>query len=222
MVLDAERTKKIVKKSYEVTGMFPYVSSTELVTPNAADSVAVRVYKATLAATTRLALPLLTMAKVAEEKAALALLEEQVVTVEGEEMVRVVTVTSRLVKKSQRSSEGVGVTSVTKFAVSEYAAIVAEKSYVTPANEVATKLAAHALAKKTKVDKQANVLSTAGGLWVTQDVVLMAKARADADKVAAELKRKNRDDGKAKKEEARKKNVLALKRVTAMAAKKQD
>jgi hypothetical protein len=111
---------------------------------------------------------------------------------------------------------------VTKLAISEAAAIVAETSYVKPAQEVASQIAAHALAKKTKVSKQTGVLSTAGGLWVTQDVITMTKARLDADKAAAELKRKNRDDGKAKKEEARKKNVLALKRVKAMAAKKQE
>ncbi len=85
------------------------------------------------------------------EKAALALLQEQVVTVGGEEMVLVVTVTSRLVKKSELSSKGVGdhERDEVRYLQNGRRRRREKKSYEKPANEVATTApAAPALARE--------------------------------------------------------------------------
>ena len=120
------------------------------------------------------------------------------------EYVRVFTVTSTLIKKSDVKIEGATrITSKTKFAISLAAAEIAERTYVIPAQKLATEQSKMNLAKKTEVFKQKNALSslsTASGLRVTEDMEAQAVKNQEADEKAADLKRKRGVDGKARKE----------------------
>ena len=221
-VIDKKNTIRVVKKSYQVTGCWPHVESSSLVTPNANDTDAVKVYKATLAATTKVALPLMTEARAAATRTALALLENKVVdgVVDAVRYVNVVTVT-RMTEEEARK-QGVGaITNGTRFAISAAALHYAQTSIIVPATQLRQELARHELEKKTKVPKQTGtLLNTSKGLIVSADVVAQGREKQKADAAAKVEKESKKRSAADKKLETMALNRRMMIKVKKMAARK--
>ena len=224
----AANLARVVKKSWEVTGLCPFVSSAMLTTVRAEDSDATKAYRASVAAATKLAIPLMDAARAKEATTALAILEQrQRAAVVGlpvvEERFARVTVTVSYVTRAELDmDDSVGEnTTITKFAVSEAAHRWANTSLVVPALQLRGELAAVAKAKALRVPKQKDVLvqanpSTALSLEVVE-VTVANRVAAQAAKEAEDAKKKqSKLAGAEKMVETRTKNAAAWKRVQVM------
>lgn len=123
----AENLARVVKKSWEVTGLSPFVSAKMLATIGDNDTDATKAYRVSLAAATRLVIPLMDAARAKESKTALAVLEQQrratdVGAGDTERFARVRVTVDYVTKAELDDDESAGVlTNVTKFVISQAA-----------------------------------------------------------------------------------------------------
>ena len=174
-----------------------------------------------LAATKKVAIPLMAAARAAQTRAALATLEDREPdVVAGVKYVQVVEVTTKRMTEAEARQQGAGViTSVTKFAISEAASHFAQTTTIVPASQLAAEVARHDMLKKTKIVKQTNVFNTTQGLEVTEGVLQRAREVIRRSEAAEAEKKARKVAVSTKKSQSEKSSLDNMRLVKTMEAR---